>query len=387
MLDEENNNYETDESKSNLDLETKGSSKAKNGKGKKPSALPTDLSAGEINQLDPDALANQWEQELATDNANQTLAQDEIDDLFGDSQKNGGRVTRGIGAILKNNAIHYERLPMLEVIFDRMVRLFSTSMRNFTSENIDITIEELRSVRFKDYLNTIPLPAMLSVFKCVEWDNYGLIIVDSEMIYSIVDVLLGGRRGKPLPIEGRPYTTIERSIIERMVRLTLDDLEQAFQPVSQVNLEFERLEINPRFAMIARPNNAAIVIKFHLSMEERSGSLDLLLPYATIEPIRELLLQNFMGEKFGRDSIWEKHLAGQLWNTDFFLELRLPELTDNLKNVLQWEVGTQLKFNCSINDTMNITCENHPVIKGKMGQKNGLMAIRIEQPIQGYKGE
>ena len=137
-------------------------------------------------------------------------------------------------------------------------------------------------LRFGDYLNSIPLPAMLTVFKAAEWDNYGLMTVDSSLIYSIVDVLLGGRRGTAaMRIEGRPYTTIEISLVEEMVHVVLADLSASFEPLSPVNFVFDRLETNPRFATIARPANAAVLIRLRIDMEDRGGRLELLLPYAT----------------------------------------------------------------------------------------------------------
>ena len=99
---------------------------------------------------------------------------------------------------------------MLEIVFDRLVRLMTTSLRNFTSDNVEVSLDRITSVRFGDYLNSIPLPAILSVFKAEEWDNFGLLTVNSSLIYSIIDVLLGGRRGQTaVRVEGRPYTTIE----------------------------------------------------------------------------------------------------------------------------------------------------------------------------------
>ena len=80
---------------------------------------------------------------------------------------------------------------MLEIVFDRLVRIMSTSLRNFTSDNVEVGIDNMVSLRFGDYLNAVQLPAMLAVFKADEWDNYGLMVVDSAMIYSIVDVLSG----------------------------------------------------------------------------------------------------------------------------------------------------------------------------------------------------
>ncbi len=134
------------------------------------------------------------------------LNQDEIDSLLGfDASVEEDADKAGIRAIINSALVSYERLPMLEVVFDRLVRLMTTSLRNFTSDNVEVSLDNITSIRFGDYLNSIPLPAILSVFRAVEWDNYGLLTVDSSLIYSIVDVLLGGRRGTAaVRIEGRP---------------------------------------------------------------------------------------------------------------------------------------------------------------------------------------
>ncbi|MBL4639572.1 MAG: flagellar motor switch protein FliM [Kordiimonadaceae bacterium] len=232
------------------------------------------------------------------------LDQNEIDSLLGFDGDGGDGEMTGIHALINTALVSYERLPMLDIIFDRMVRMMSTSLRNFTSDNIEVSLDNITSVRFGDYLNSIPLPAMLAVFRAEEWDNYGLMTIDSSLIYSIVDVLLGGRRGTAaMRIEGRPYTTIEQTLVERMISVILKDMCGAFEPLSPVNFTFDRLETNPRFATIARPPNAAVLVKLRVDMEDRGGRCELLFPYATLEPVRELLLQRFMGEKFGRDSI------------------------------------------------------------------------------------
>jgi len=268
---------------------------------------------------------------------------------------------------------------MLEVVFDRLVRLMSTSLRNFTSDNVEVSLDNITSIRFGDYLNSIPLPAMLSVFKAEEWDNSGLITTDSSLIYSIVDVLLGGRRGTAaMRIEGRPYTTIERSLVERMVHVILSDLSAAFEPLSPVTFRFDRLETNPRFATISRPSNAAIVTRLRIDMEDRGGRLELLLPYATLEPVRELLLQMFMGEKFGRDSIWETHLAEELWMTDVDLEAVIDEQTMRLSEVFDLKIGSLIMFSATPDSLIDLRCGNVSMYTGKMGRKGNQIAIRIE---------
>ena len=336
---------------------------------------------------DEEALAAEWES-VAEESAptmeqssEPVLNQAEIDSLLGTDDLEDE--ISGIQAIVDSAMVSYERLPMLEIVFDRLLRMMSTSLRNLTSDNVEVSLDSITSIRFGDYLETIPMPAMISVFKAEEWDNYGLMISDSALIYSIVDVLLGGRRGTAaMRIEGRPYTTIERNLVERMVTVILSDLSAAFDPISPVTFRFDRLETNPRFATIARPANAAVLARLRIDMEDRGGRVELLLPYATLEPVRELLLQMFMGEKFGRDSIWETHLANELWSTDVELDAVLDQIVLSLNDVMNWRPGSQILLNAVPSSPINLRCGEIPLFMGGMGQKNGNMAIKIDKKLR-----
>ena len=311
------------------------------------------------------------------------LNQAEIDSLLGfDDTPAGGDNRSGIQRIISSGLVSYERLPMLEIVFDRLVRIMSTSLRNFTSDNVEVSIDNIVSLRFGDYLNSIPLPAMLAVFKAEEWDNYGLMVVDSAMIYSIVDVLLGGRRGTAaMRIEGRPYTTIERTLVERLIQVVLTDLCASFEPLCPVTFRFERLEVNPRFATISRLSNAAVLARMRVDMEDRGGKLELLLPYATLEPVRELLLQQFMGERFGRDSIWETHLAEELWNTEVELEAVLDEQTMRLSDVMALQPGSRIVLGAAPDAPIQVRCGTVPLFEARSGRRRNRVAVRIEREL------
>jgi flagellar motor switch protein FliM len=312
------------------------------------------------------------------------LNQAEIDSLLGfDSATDGGESASGMQRIISAGLISYERLPMLEIVFDRLVRLMSTNLRNFTSDNVEVSIDNIISLRFGDYLNSIPLPAMLAVFKAEEWDNYGLMVIDSAMIYSIVDVLLGGRRGTAaMRIEGRPYTTIERTLVERLIHVVLADLSASFDPICPVTFRFERLEVNPRFATISRLSNAAVLSRLRIDMEDRGGCMELLLPYATLEPVREMLLQQFMGEKFGRDSIWETHLADELWGTDIDLDVVLDEQIMRLADVVSFKPGDRLMLNTTVGAPVQVRCGTVPLFQAHVGRRKNKVAVRIESSLE-----
>ncbi|MFQ5625775.1 MAG: flagellar motor switch protein FliM, partial [Methyloligellaceae bacterium] len=238
-------------------------------------------------------------------------------------------------------------------------------------------LDNISTMRFGDYLNSIPLPAMITVFKAVEWDNNALLTVDSNLIYSIVDVLLGGRAGPAVRIEGRPYTSIEINLMKQLITILLEDAEVAFEPLSPVKFELERLETNPRFAAIARQANAAILIKLRIDMEDRGGRIEVLLPYATLEPIRELLLQGFMGEKFGRDNIWESHLANEIHKTSIPLEVVLDELTLPLQRVMSLKIGDTVMLNSVPDDPVLLRCGGIPLVMGSVGRTGSKVAVRV----------
>src|SRR3954463_8429796 len=312
------------------------------------------------------------------------LAQEEIGNLLGFS---AGHVSlddnSGIRAIIDSAMVSYERLPMLEIVFDRLVRLMTTNLRNFTSDNVEVSLDRITSVRFCDYLNSIPLPAILAVFKAEEWDNFGLMTVNSGLIYSIIDVLLGGRRGQTaVRVEGRPYTTIESTLVKRMIEVVLADAELAFKPLSPVKFNIDRMETNPRFAAISRPANAAILVRLRIDMEDRGGELELLLPYATIEPIREVLLQMFMGEKFGRDPIWEGHLATEIGQAEIAVDAVLYEAKLPLKQVMNLQVGDTLMLELRPDAMVRVRCGDVTLSEGRRGRAGEGVAFRVAKHLR-----
>lgn len=309
------------------------------------------------------------------------LDQAEIEALLEDTA--ASEASGGLQRIVSAGLVAYERLPMLEIVFDRLVRAMSGSLRNFTSDNVDVALEGMVSLRFGDYLGGVPQPAMLAVFKVEEWDNYGLLVVDSALIYSIVDVLLGGRRGTAaMRIEGRAYTSIERALVERLVAVVLEDLSEAFGPVAPVRFRFERLETNPRFAAISRASNACVLSRFRVDMEDRGGRIELLLPYATLEPVRESLLQQFMGEKLGRDSIWETHLAEELRQTDMTLDVVLDEQTMPLSSVLSLRRGDRITLDATPDTPVKLRCNDVTLFEGDLGRRKERLAVRITRELR-----
>lgn len=237
------------------------------------------------------------------------LDQNEIDRLLGYNPHELATAATGSRGMADASAVAYERLPVLEAILERLAGLLSTSLRAFLQATVETRITGTSSVRLGDYLDSVPLPAQVAIFRADGWQGGGLLTVSSGLAYASFDGLLGGKRGPGTArFDGRPFTGLETQLIKGLVGVVLSDVETAFGALSPVQLALDRLEGDPRQATVGPPGNAAVLARFRFEMEGRGGDLDLVLPYASLETIRGLLARTSVGESLARDRVWESTL-------------------------------------------------------------------------------
>lgn len=334
-------------------------------------------------ELTDEELAEQWAAEAEGDDEDngqpeRVLSQDEIDNLLGGA---GGddKETGGINFLINNSKLSHERLPMLEVVFDRLVKNLTTTLRNFTASTVDLSVDEMTSVRFGDYLDTVSLPALLTVFKAEEWESLSLMYVETGLVYALVDTLLGGQNNGELKIEGRPFTSIERGLVKEFSEIILADFTQAFSSISPVTFSYDRMETTPRFAAIVRPVDAAILVNMRIVMDGKGGNVQFCIPYASIEPVRDQIVQMFMGEKSGGDNIWSGHLRHEVWDAEVSVDTILGEAELPLQEILSWKVGSQLMLRTKPQSIVKACVGGFRILEGKVGRRDGRVSLRVEQ--------
>lgn len=300
-------------------------------------------------EITPDEMETEWEKMLGSAaEANdgdepyaRVLNQDELDKLLGFDDIDRDAKS-GIQAILNAALVSYDRLPLLEMVLDRFVNNLNSALRDYFGEpDMDVSIDNILSMRYQDYMNSVPLPIILAPFRANEWDGHCLFNIDSSLIYSAVDVLSGGNRGTAaMRIEGRPFSNIERRLIEDMIRTILPELSKSFIE-TPVSFTQGNLETNPRFVTIVRPCEAIIVAKLRIDMCDRGGRLELIIPYSTVEPVRENLIR-FTGFRSGGDKHWTAHMQDELIQADAIIEAVLGTATMRVDDLLKLEVGSTI---------------------------------------------
>ncbi|MEM7047761.1 MAG: FliM/FliN family flagellar motor switch protein [Pseudomonadota bacterium] len=311
----------------------------------------------------------------ADDGTESLLTNEELETLMAEP---GSERHRAFRLLMDELSFRYEPMPRLEVVFDRVSQLMGTILRNMTSDNVDVMLEKIETVRFSQFVEATEGTCAYSIIKAREWDNYLLISLNADMIFSTVDVLMGGGSGRTeVETKERGFTSIERALVKKVVEVLLEAVTTAFEPVAPVSLHCERLETIARFAMITEPNNALITAEFTIGMESRGGKMIIAIPYATLEPVREQLQQTYRGEQIGGDSVWESHILSQLVSASVDVQIELEKKTILLSEIMAWKKGSVLTFTKEHSATFEALCGDVPLFECIMGQQNRRLAVRI----------
>jgi flagellar motor switch protein FliM len=292
----------------------------------------------------------------------------------------------GIRAMIESNVISQVQLPLLEVVCDRMVRTFSTSMRNLTSGAVEVELKQLVSLRFGEFLNRQEGRSVLGVFTILELENFGLITLDNQLARHVIETLLGNRgasqQGDTPPIsENRSFTQLEIKLVGHMLEVALADLQEAFKEVREVQMKLDRIETGIHFATITGMSNVAVVAEFSVGIRSEFGIMSVLLPYTTIEPVREKLQQKFMGEQVNLQSVWDVHMQREVAAMDVEIKAVLGEQTLTVEEVQNLKPGDLIPLGVVPNTPVRIQCGDVVVSNGYFGPHDGRMAISINKPL------
>lgn len=304
--------------------------------------------------------------------------QREIERILSADREAEPDIGEGMKAILSPALVSYERLPMLDVVFERMADRLAPSLKRFTGGAVEVRLEKIASARFASHMSGLPLSSMLAVVKAKQWHNQILATLERGLVFAVLDALLGGgQAGGRVPVEGRPYTTIEQNLMRRLLQLVLGELSSAFAPLTEVNFHCQRIESNPRFAAIARDVHATVVVTLRVNLGGRGGRLELLIPHAALEPIRHLLLQSHLPESDSHDVLWHNHMSAALNRTEVTLQAVLTGEGLTLGEVLGWSAGSHLALNARPGSAVALRCGDAKVFEGRMGRGPGNITVEI----------
>jgi flagellar motor switch protein FliM len=270
------------------------------------------------------------------------------------------------------------RMPTMEVINEHFARAFRISLSMILRRTVDIQTNFVQMLKFGEFLRSLPLPSSFNIYKMEPLRSQSLMVVDSKLVFALVECFLGGSARTRFKIEGRDFTGIERRLIQKVVLMAFQDLEKAWAPVHPVKMHLVRVEINPMFVGIATPNDIMVISKFQVEMEQTEGFITVCMPYATIEPIKGKLYSGFQSEQLEQDNRWTSRIHEQIRNMEVEVAIELASIHLQAKELLGLATGDIIMFNKKVNDPLVGKVEGIPKFTGHAGQLHNSKAFKIQ---------
>ncbi len=268
------------------------------------------------------------------------------------------------------------RMPVLEIINDRFARLASNALANAMRKRADVNPISIDMSKFGDFMRSLPVPTSINIFKLDPLRGNAILVVDSRLVFAMVESFFGGAGSQP-KIEGRDFTPIEQAIINRVVRIALENMEESWQPVHEVHIELVRSEVNPQFAAIVPPSDVVIVVTFEVELENAIGSLIVCLPYATIEPIRTKLYASFQTERLEVDHAWISRFKERLMETPVELVVRFGRSQITGRQLLSLKPGDIIMLDNDVDDLLEAEVQGVRKFQGIPGLVKSNKAFQI----------
>ena len=268
------------------------------------------------------------------------------------------------------------RMPVLEIINDRFSRLCTSALANTMRKRVDVNPISIDMSKFGDFMRSLPGPTSINIFKIDPLRGNALLVVDTRLVFSLVENFFGGAGSQP-KIEGRDFTPIEQSIIVKVVKIILSNLEDAWRPVHEVSIELLRSEINPQFATIVPPSDVVVVISFEVELENALGSMVLALPYATIEPIRSKLYAAFQTERLEIDHAWISRFRDRLMETPVELNVTFGTTQMTGRQLVDLKIGDILLLDQDEDDMLEARIQGILKFLGHPGFVKGNKAFKV----------
>jgi flagellar motor switch protein FliM len=319
------------------------------------------------------------------------LSQDEVDSLLGGVTDGTVQTETDVPATseavdtydfgMQTGPIH-QRMPGLGIIYERLVGLLRASLSLATQSGIDVNLSSTDSVKFGEFCRSLPLPASLNIFKIEPLRGFSLLILEGPLVFSFVDSFFGGKGVSHVKLEGRGFTTIETKIIEKIVKIVLEDLRKAWSDIYTITPVLTRSEMDPQFAAVVSPDDVVIASKFMVDLENTSGAITICYPHSTIEPIRDKLKNRFQSDKSEIDHSWRKYAEKKIRELPVDISCILGTAKIKGKQLLSMKVDDVIPLDQKTTDMITVSIEGIPKFKGYPGAISGNKAVQIVERIK-----
>jgi flagellar motor switch protein FliM len=280
---------------------------------------------------------------------------------------------------LFNADAHKGYVPNLDIIYDSFIRYNRVNLSNRLRKSVEIKKVGARSYKFDDFLQTLPSPVCMGIFKIEPLKGAALISFDSTLVLSLIDSLLGGTGSAKVPVANRMFTSIELRLMEKIVGDALQDLEKAWAPLYATHMNLLRMEMNPRLVNIVPPEYQIVTMTLKIQIDDVSGNMMFAVPFMTIDPIRDKLKTGMQFDLMAIDPQWSFRLSAELMEAPMEATVEMGNASITLRELLELAPGDTIMLDKACSSDMVVKVEGIPKYFAVPGIKHGNKAIQISK--------
>ncbi len=332
----------------------------------------------------------------------QVLSQDEVDALLSAVQDDGDSSSASGGSgdfggefetedeqseniqpydLTNQDRVIRGRMPILEIIYERFIRQFRVSLSNSLRKISTISMISTDLLKFGEFVNTLPIPSCMSIMRFNELRGPALIVFESKLAYAIIDSYFGGTDRPYTKFEGKEFTSIELSFMKRVMDMAIADLEEAWAPVHRIDAQYVRTEINPQFVGVVPPSDVIITTTFEVEFESVSGTIMVVIPYSTIEPIKQKLSSSFQTENDVVDTLWTRSMHEHVQSAQATAIVKLGNTSMTIGDLVSLQVGDIIPLSQEVSGELDLEIEGATKMKCLIGTYKGNRAVQITRRI------
>jgi len=323
--------------------------------------------------------------------ADDVLSQEEVDALLRgvsggaeEEVKQEDRKAVNPFDIARQERIVRGRMPALELINERFARGFRIGLFNFMRKTVEISVGSVRVVEYGEFIRNLVVPTNLNLVSIKPLRGTALIVFEPTLVFQIIDNLFGGTGNVPLH-EGRDFTLTEQRIIRRILGVFFQEYERSWQSIYEIGCEHVRSETNTQFAPIATPTDMTVITTFTVDLTPGGGDIHICIPYAMLEPIRDVISTGVQADHQEGDNRWVNSLTKQIRNAEVELVATLARASISVRELLSLQAGDVIAID--LPETVVGEVDGLPMVECQYGLTNGRYALKVQRRVSAMETE
>ncbi|MFQ5736245.1 MAG: flagellar motor switch protein FliM [Thermodesulfobacteriota bacterium] len=272
-------------------------------------------------------------------------------------------------------------MPALEMINEKFSRAAGSPIFNMLRKSVDVTPAGVKIMKYEEFIRNLQMPSSLNIFSLAPLRGQGILVIDPNLVFHLVDSYFGGDGRFHTRIEGRDFTNVEQGVIKKMVELLFHELGEIWKAVQPMEFTLTRTEMNPQFVNITGHMEPVVVSTFNMEIESASNKFFYCIPYTSLVPIRDKLCGTQKADFNDTDNKWRDGLNEQFRNIPVEVAAEIGKACISVSELLNLKEGDVIQLDRKVKEPVRVSIEGVPKLFASPGLMDTNYAIKIMSTI------